>query len=67
MGMPDVSGGGNPWDLIKSFLPGGDKGIFGIGEEDMLRYGALASALNQYNNSGKYMDMAGKYAHEMNP
>lgn len=63
----DASGGGdgfNPMDFIKQFTSG--EGT--IDWQDIARRAAAAgTALNQWNNSGKYMDLATKYKDEVNP
>ncbi len=57
--LPDTTGGG-VMDFIKSL---------GVGAQgfDTSRIPALLTAYNQYNNSGKYMDLATKYSDQMNP
>lgn len=66
-GGGDTGGGAGMWDWIKKLFPGGQDGGFGFGGINPNMIPFLATAMNQYNNSGKYMDMATKYADKMNP
>jgi hypothetical protein len=67
MPYPVTGGSGGFMDFIKGMFPGGQDGGFGFGGMNPNMIPWLATALNQYNNSGKYMDLATKYADKMNP
>lgn len=55
-------------DIIGSLFPGaGGNGATGFGGINPNMIPFLTTALNQYNNSGKYMDLATKYADQMDP
>lgn len=70
-GSPPTSGGGPSssgfMDFLMKMVPGMTDGGYGFGGMNPNMIPLLATALNQYNNSGKYMDLATKYADEMNP
>lgn len=68
-----TTGAGNPgnsssgvMDFIGKLFPG-ISGAGGLGGINPNMISLLATALNQYNDSGKYMDLATKYADQMNP
>lgn len=57
---------GGIMDFVNKIFPGVN-GTAGFGGINPLMIPYLTTALNQYNNSGKYMDLASKYADQMNP